>query len=251
MATPTRANYAPGSRELARRSRETNRWIGRQIQEARTEAGVSQAQLARCAGLAPSYVWRIEAGLANPSVDALSAIATCLGCDLGVRLFPTSGPRLHDRFQAPILEALLRVRHESWGGTLEVPVPAARGVIDLVLARSMDRCTIACECHSELRRLELLLRRGAEKAEALGPRFEGGPSPSRLLVLRSTERTRAIVRTYEATLGAAFPGRAADAYAALTSADGQWQGSTILWARLESGRAEILDAPPRGVRVGR
>lgn len=80
-----------GARELSRRARETNRWIGRQIAEARLEAGVSQAALATCSGLAPSYIWKIEAGLANPSVAALTAIAGCLGCDLGVRLFPASG----------------------------------------------------------------------------------------------------------------------------------------------------------------
>ena len=159
-----------GVRELARRGRDANRWIGRQVLEARLEAGVSQAQLAACAGVAQSYVWNIEAGLANPTVAVLTSLGACLGCDLGVRLFPTAGPRLHDRFQAPMLEALLRIRHPSWSGQPEVPVPGARGVIDVVLARATDRCTVACECHSELRRLELVLRRAAEKAEALPAR---------------------------------------------------------------------------------
>lgn len=214
------------------------------------EAGISQRQLARCAGVAPSYLWRIEAGEAQPSLEVLTVLGACLGADLGVRYFPGSGPRLRDRFQAPIIEALLRVRHPSWNGSPEVPVPAARGVIDLVLARVGDHCTVACECHSELRRLELVIRRAAEKALALAPRFEGGPPASSLLLLRSTEATRAIARTFEATLSAAFPGRAADAYAALTSPAAPWPGNSILWARLDSGRAELLDRPPRGIRVG-
>jgi transcriptional regulator with XRE-family HTH domain len=236
---------------MAHRAAEMRRWIGRQIVELRAEAGVTQAQLARCSGIAQSFLWRIEAGEAEASMATLRAIGACLGADLGVRFFPGAGPRLHDRFQAPIIEALLRIRHASWAAQPEVPVPAARGVIDLVLTRATDRCTIACECHSELRRLEVVLRRGAEKAEAIGQRFEAGPPASSLLLLRSTESTRAIARAYEATLSAAFPGRAADAYAALTSPDAPWPGSSILWARLGSTGAEILDKPPRGVRVGR
>ena len=217
----------------------------------RTEAGVGPAALARCAGITPGYLWKIEAGHARASAETLIALGACLGTELGMQFYPTVGPRLHDRFQAPMLEALLRIRHPSWSGQPEVPVPAARGVIDLVLARAGDRCTVACECHSELRRIELVIRRATEKAHALGPRFEGGPPASSLLLLRSTASTRAIARAYEATLSGAFPGRAADAYGALTSSGVPWPGNSILWARLESGRAEILDTPPRGVRVGR
>lgn len=251
MSRPLRSTTEVGAREVVRRAREANRWIGRQIQEARLDAGVSQGQLARCAGLAPSYVWAIEAGAANPTVHSLTAISACLGCDLGVRLFPNAGPRLVDRFQAPLLEALLRICDASWRGRPEVAVPAARGVIDLVLTRTADRCTVACECHSELRRLELVIRRALEKAEVLGSRFDGGAAPSSLLLLRSTEGTRAIARAYGSTLAGAFPGRAEEAYAALTSPDVPWPGPTLLWARLENGRAEILEVPPRGVRVGR
>lgn len=240
-----------GPRELARRVRELRSRIGQQIAELRTEAGVTQAELARCAGIDAAHLLRIEAGRVAASVAVLQAIGACLGCDLGVRYFQGAGPRLHDRFQAPIIEALLRVRHPSWTGKPEVPVPAARGVIDLVLTRAGDQCTIACECHSELRRLDLVLRRAAEKAEALGPGFEGGPPASGLLLLRSTEATRAAARAFEATLAAAYPGRTSDAYAALTSPTAPWPGPTILWARLEARRAEILAAPPRGVRVGR
>jgi transcriptional regulator with XRE-family HTH domain len=240
-----------GRRELGRRQRNARDWIGRQLQELRTDAGISQSALAAAAGVDQGHLSRIERGLIQPGFDLLIALGACLGADLGVRLFPTAGPRLHDRFQAPMLEALLRMRHPSWAANPEVPVPAARGVIDLVLTRGTDRSTIACECHSELRRLELALRRGAEKADALGPRFEDGPPPSRLLLLRSTDSTRAVARTFEATLLAAFPGRAADALAALRAAEAPWPGATLLWATVSAGRAELLDRPPRGVRVGR
>jgi hypothetical protein len=73
---------------------------------------------------------------------------------------------------------------------------------------------------------------------------------STLLLVRSTVSTRAIVATYSSTFAAAFPARSADAVEALAG-NGAWPGAAIVWARLEQGRAVILEAPPRGVRVGR
>ena len=157
---------------------------------------------------------------------------------------------MHDRFQAPMVESLIRSLGPSWVATPEVPVPSARGVIDLVLRRSKDRCAVAGEFHSELRRLELILRRAAEKAGALGPQYGDGAATSSLLVIRSTAANRAIARAYEATLAAAFPAKAADAVAAL-SGSAPWPGASVVWMVLDSGRARLLDGPPRGVRLGR
>jgi hypothetical protein len=74
---------------------------------------------------------------------------------------------------------------------------------------------------------------------------------SRLLVLRSTDATREIARRYAATLAAAYPARCADAFDALTSAHVPWPGNGMIWARVDRGRAEIMDSPPRGVPLGR
>jgi transcriptional regulator with XRE-family HTH domain len=239
-----------GVRERGRLVRELQVRIGRQILELRAEAGVSRTAVARCAGIDPTHLLRIEAGDASPSLTSLVAIATCLGTEAAVRLFPTAGPRLHDRFQAPMVEALIGSLGPGWRPRLEVPVPAARGVIDLVLSRRADHCTVACECHSELRRLELVIRRIAEKAGALRPQLEDETPASRLLVIRSTQSTRAIARGYAATLGAAFPARTADAVAALTG-EAAWPGAAIVWMEVEGGRARLLEDAPRGVRVGR
>lgn len=200
--------------------------------------------------MARSYLWKIEAGEAEPSTGVLLSIGSCLGADLSVRLFPGVGPRIHDRFQAPIIEALLRSLGSEWHAQPEVPVPAARGVLDLVLRRRDARLALACECHSELRRLELVLRRLGEKSDALGGQMDGDVTVSRMLLLRSTASTRSIARAYEATLAAAFPARSPDAFAALRRG-APWPGSSILWARLDARRVEILDTPPRGVRLGR
>jgi transcriptional regulator with XRE-family HTH domain len=239
-----------GLRQRSHRDAELRRWIGRQIVEMRTEAEVSQPALAACARISQGYLWKIEAGLARPSLDTLQSISACLGCDLSVRFYPGSGARLHDRFQAPMFEALIRTTGREWRVQPEVGVPAARGVIDLVLSRPADHVTIVCECHSELRRLEIVLRRAFEKTEALRGQLEVAGTVSTLLLLRSTVATRAIARAYEATLAAAFPARSADAIAAMRF-DTAWPGAALVWAKLEGGRAEILEAPPRGIRLGR
>lgn len=240
---------AAGSRTVARRNKELIERIGKQIVGLREETGVTQTELARCAGIAQSHLWRIEAGEARASLRVLQAIGACLGSDLSVRFFPGVGPRIHDRFQAPMVEALLRSLGSQWQAQPEQPVPAARGVLDLVLRRRDAGLVLACECHSELRRLELVIRRLAEKADALAGQLEGDLAVSRMLLIRSTASTRSIARAYEATLAAAFPERSADAFTALVGS-GPWPGPTILWARLEGGRAEILATPPRGVRLG-
>jgi transcriptional regulator with XRE-family HTH domain len=243
-------NSAPGSRERARLARELRLRVGRQILELRSETGASRAALARCAGIDRAHILRIEAGIASPSFEALVAIGRCLGAEASIRLFPVAGPRVRDRFQAPMVEAFIRSLGPGWRAQPEVPVATVRGVIDLVISRKADQSTIACECHSELRRLELVLRRATEKASALGAQIEAGPPASAVLLLRSTEATRAVARAYQATLGAAFPGRTADAVAALTGV-GPWPGSAIVWMRVDAAGAVLLDRPPRGVRVGR
>jgi hypothetical protein len=160
-----------------------------------------------------------------------------------------------------MLQALLAIIHERWLPRPEVAVARpVRGVIDLVLDAS-DEPTIACESQSELRRLEQQLRWSRAKADALQPATAGlqAGSPggletsrpvSRLLLLRSTVRTRATVAEYADLVAAAYPARTADAYAALTR-DAPWPGDALLWSRVEDGRATILDRPPRGIAVGR
>ena len=239
-----------GARERNRTLRSLRTRIGRQIGEARIDVGVSIAALARCSGVDPAHLWRIEAGTANPSLGVLLAISSCLGMDLGVRLFPVASTRLHDRFQAPMVDALIRQLGAAWRPEPEVLVPTARGVIDLVLSRGLDSLVVACECHSELRRLEAVLRRLAEKEEALRAQIVANRKTSSLLLIRSTRATRDIAATFEATLAAAFPARTADVLGALRGTDA-WPGPGIVWAHIEGGKARILDGPPRGVRAGR
>jgi transcriptional regulator with XRE-family HTH domain len=226
--------------------------MGRHLRELRVDAGVSQSALARASGVDDGHISRIEAGTAMPSLDALLSIGLALGSDLSVRFYPGSGPRLRDRFQAPMVEALLRLLDGRWIARPEIPVTRpVRGVIDVVLTLDDGSTVVACEAQSELRRLEETLRRATEKARALSSADPDAPSASRLLLLRSTERNRELARRYEATLRAAYPAAARSAHEALRDASRPWPGPAIVWARFERGRATILDAPPRGVALGR
>ena len=149
---PTPASVA---REAGHRARQIRRLQGEELRRIRLDAGVSLTRVATHAGISAAHLSRIEAGTANPSIDVLTAIAVALGADLRIRYFAGSGPRLHDRFQAPIVEALIGALDPRWRVELEVPVSQpSRGVIDVVLHDRGGSVVVACEVASEIRRLE-------------------------------------------------------------------------------------------------
>jgi transcriptional regulator with XRE-family HTH domain len=242
-------------REVKRRHRETVRAIGRDALRLRADAGATQAQVARLAGIDRSHLSRIEAGTATASLETLIAISSALGADMSVRLYPGTGPRLTDRHQARMVETLLRSLCADWRPHVEVPVSRpARGVIDAVLERPAARLLVATEAYSELRRLEQQIRWSGEKAASLDSSDLVGPgqevSVSRLLVLRSTAATRKLARDFDATLRAAYPARTVAVVASLREG-AAWPGPGIVWIRIEGERVELIDGPPRGVMLGR
>lgn len=248
-------------RRAARRTTEIHRSIGRDLARLREDAGLSRAAVARAARLSASTVGRIEDASLVPRLDTVVRLAAVLGCDASFRLYPV-GPPIRDRFQAPMLEALLRAVDPAWARHPEVPVEGVgRGVIDLVLLHPYRPLLVAVEVHSEVRRAEEVIRRAAEKAAALasGPVARrhaervGADDPlvSRLLLLRSTLRARSTVQELAHTFGAAYPSRAAEARAALRDATVAWPGSAIVWADLHGRRAILMGGPARGVTVGR
>jgi transcriptional regulator with XRE-family HTH domain len=256
-------------RETARRMRRSDLETGEQIRRMRLDAGITRTELALVVGVHRSYLARIESGTARPSLEVLTAIGLALGADLNLRYFPGSGPRLHDRFQAPMLEALLGVVHARWLGEPEVAITQpSRGIIDLVLTDRNGSTIVAAEVQSELRSLEQQLRWSAEKADGLAQKImrggmgpgaverSGGPGAvqrpvSRLLVLRSTVATREIARRYAAILAAAYPAKTEAVVRALTEPDVPWPGPGIVWMQVEGSKATLMRFPPRGVDLGR
>ncbi|MEV0199885.1 helix-turn-helix domain-containing protein [Nonomuraea sp. NPDC050691] len=65
---------------------------GAQIQRRRLQRGMSQAELARRTGLSKATLSQLEAGLGNPTVDTLDAIAVALAVPLTDLLARHAGP---------------------------------------------------------------------------------------------------------------------------------------------------------------
>ncbi len=248
------------AREGARRRRvrtvEVRRLIGRELVRLREDAGLPQVQVARAAGISPGHLCGIEQGTSEASTAVLVAIADVLGADLTVRMYPNTGPRIHDRIQSPIVETLVQTARARWRPFVEVPVTRpARGYIDVVLRDRTGPTYVTAEIQSELRRLEQTLRWAQDKAAALPSADlwrDASPDAniSRMLVLRSTRMTRDIAQRYAETLGAAYPARVRDVYDAITGT-GPWPGAGILWVRVDGDVVTILPHPPRGVALGR
>ena len=254
-----------------RRAADQLRRFGEDLLAARLDTGMSQRRVAAAAGITTAYLGRIEAGRARPAVDVCGRLAAALGGEVSLRYYPGTGPLLRDHLQAAMLQALLRVVHRRWRPHLEVPVyRPVRGVIDLALEDTSvleaSSVVVATEIHSDLRRFEQQLRWAKAKADALAlatveatvdltaasSLASATPRPiSRLLVLRSTERTRRIVALHPDVFAAAYPAPMSDALAALTTFDQPWPGPALLWMRVDHGAATLLDRPPRGIRVGR
>jgi len=232
--------------------------IGEDVRRMRLEAGATLTALAAVVGVHRSHIAKIEAGTARASLEVLTAMGVALGADLGVKYFPGTGARIHDRFQATMTETLLRALDPRWRVELEVPIGRpSRGVIDLVLRDRSSSATVAAEVYSELRRLEQQIRWSAEKAEGLSSRLGDAevhaPSRnvSRLLVLRSTNATRELARRFEATLSTAYPARTHDVVLALTTATAPWPGSGIVWMHLHGADVSLMPFPPPNVSLGR
>ncbi len=246
-----------GQTIVGRRARESRVRVGRDIRNLREDGGVSQRALSRAAGIDHGFLSLVERGEREPSITALTAIASALGAELGIRLYPGVGPRLRDPIQARIVEELLRATHPRWDRQLEVPVVRpVRGFIDVVLTDRPPSIAICTEVQSELRRLEQLIRWSNEKAAALPSapfwdQIADTPRIERLMVVRSTRVNRQIVARFSQTLAAVFPARSEDAYRALTTGDGDWTGSALLWADVRGDHVTILDRPPRNIDVGR
>jgi transcriptional regulator with XRE-family HTH domain len=240
-------------RETAARHRRVIRELGDEIRKLREDAGLSQRAVASAAKMAQAHLSAIEAGTAEPSLRVLQRLGAALGSDLSVRYFVNTGPRVRDRLQLLMEQAALELAHGRWRADLEVPVHRpVRGVIDLVLHDQSGADTVASEAHSRLLRVEQQIRWANEKADALAglPSLEGR-RVCRLLLLRNTAANRDLVRAAEAVFVAAYPGRAAEAFAALTGPTTAFPMAALLWVDVKRGRARLLAAPPRGVSVGR
>jgi transcriptional regulator with XRE-family HTH domain len=215
------------------------------LQRLMLDSGVTIGQLSRASGVTKGYISEMLAGQARPSVETYARLAVPLGADLATRLYPNTGPTIRDRHQGRILEWLLEMAHPRWRVFTEVGVRGpVRGWIDAVLHDARARLAIAIEIESELRRLEQQVRWHEQKAAALPswarwPELGEEPVTTRLLIVRRTRATRAVVAQFGRQLRIAYPAHPDDAMAALTST-APWPGSALLWVGLDGRRGRFV-----------
>ena len=210
----------------------------------REDAGISRARLAREAGISRRYLDRIENGGAQPTIELYQRLASALGADLSTRIYPNTGSAIRDRHQARILDLTLKAAHPRWVRYAEVAVhKPARGWIDLLLHDPVERVALATEIQSELRRLEQLVRWSADKADSLASwdgwvRLYPEPATSRLLLVRRTRATLAVVREFARQLRVSYPAHPDDAIASLTGT-APWPGPALVWVVLDGARSRL------------
>ena len=203
------------------------------VRRMRQDAGATQTDVARLAGLDQSVLSRVEAGSLSPRLETYARIAAALGADLAARVYPQTGPRIRDRHQVRMAEVVIASRHPRWQVTPEVAVRSpVRGWIDLALHDPAAHLVVATELESELHRLEQLIRWSAEKADAIG-------AGSRLLVVRWTRHNRDAVEAARRLLREAYPADPRDALDAITGT-ATWPGHALIWARIDRGRADLV-----------
>ena len=218
---------------------------------------MSVRRLAQEASIDAGYLSQLFAGLRSPSTAVLVALTTVLGADLSIRVYPTTGPTVRDAIQARIGEELLRIAAPSWKRSIEVPVyRPARGFIDIVFDEPLQSVAVATEIQTRIDRLEQQIRWAQDKAQSLPSsdmwRFMSQErSISRMLVLRSSQATRAIARRFSSTLAAAYPAATDEVFTALTVPSTPWPGPGVLWADVRGNEVRVLDRPPRGITLGR
>ena len=131
--------------------RKTRATFGDDVRRLREDAGISRAELSRGSGVDPSYLARIEGGVASPSFETAARLGLALGADLAARLYPSTGPLIRDRHQARIAASLLSMLHGSWQSFTEIAVRRpSRGWIDVGLLSARQNVLAATEIQSEL-----------------------------------------------------------------------------------------------------
>jgi transcriptional regulator with XRE-family HTH domain len=192
--------------------------FGRACLETRLGLDVSRDELAGRVGVTPSYIGRVERGLANPSLTLVERIAEALGLDMQLvfrgPIFP-AGPCVRDSVHARCSAYVDRhLRALDWATAREVEIVHGRshGWIDLLAFDQRTRTLLIIEIKTRLDDLGALERQlGWYERMAWQPARRLGWRPTRVvsivLALASDEVER-VVRSHRDLLALAFPMRA-------------------------------------------
>lgn len=165
-------------------------------------AGITQAQLGRRAGVSQAQVTRAERGMFDLSLDARCRLAAACGHELGWRLYPVATVRLRDSGQMALAQAITAAAHPSWLARLEVPIaPGDLRAADLVLTNGLG--IIHIEIERALVDFQAQLRSAQLKRNALAAR---GGRPIRLVIaVPDTRATKGRLAPFAQLIEATMP----------------------------------------------
>lgn len=163
----------------------------------RLAAGLTQATLARAAGMARSTYADLERGRTE-SVNLLRAsiVSAALGQDLSLKLYPF-GPPVRDAAHLRLLNELGERLPPVWRRTLEAPIPidGDRRAWDLLLTGPVS---IGVEAETRLGDVQALLRAMHSKQRDSGVERI-------VLIARGSKHNRGVIREWLPMLRKAFP----------------------------------------------
>jgi transcriptional regulator with XRE-family HTH domain len=187
MATVDRA-LARAAHRFDRQSRD----IGDEFRETRLAQGLSQVAVAAAARIARNRYGRIENGRCpNVTLDEATRIATVLGLDLSIRVFP-AGPSIRDAGHTHKLTAFLDWVTPPLTHRTEVPLPIVEGrperrAWDAVLFEHAARGAV--ELEMRLRDVQAALRR-------IDLKRRDDPTESFLLLVADTRHNRRVLAEF-------------------------------------------------------
>ncbi|HTI29111.1 MAG TPA: helix-turn-helix transcriptional regulator [Methylomirabilota bacterium] len=202
--------------------------FGRELQTARSAAGLSQREVAKRLGRSQSAISRLESGLTSPNLRIMARVARAVGHRLSVRLFPADGIRLRDSGQLVLAEEIRAAAHRSWQVRLEVPVapPPDRRAADMVLTGSDEAVLI--EIERAPRDFQAQLRAAQLKRVALAERL--GRRVVLVLAVPDTTSGRRAIAPHAAIVRSSFPVSSRAAWASVRSGQ-PLTGDALLWVR--------------------
>jgi transcriptional regulator with XRE-family HTH domain len=183
--------------------------VATELRDARRAAGVSQAFVARTAGLTQSHVSRVErAARTSPRVDELARHAAALGTRISLKVYPEGEPvrdagqlRLLRRFRARLPDTI------AWRSEVPVGGYGDLRAWDVVLDADLG---VAVDAETRLHDIQALQRRCETK-------WRDSELDRVVLLVAATPHNRAVLREHRLALASTFPLDTAAVMRALTA----------------------------------
>jgi hypothetical protein len=172
--------------------------IGRELDDAIRNLGLSYAAIGRDVGLSGWQVARVARGeVANLTIVQASELMAAVGLELSVRAFPTGRP-LRDVGHLAILERLRRQLHRDLTWRTEVPVSTGGDLRAWDATISAARWLVAVEAEVRLRDIQALDRRIALKRRDSSIELV-------ILLVANTRHNRMVLASLGDSLAGSFP----------------------------------------------